>query len=140
MTVFDAARRIRRIAIAAAAAAALTAGAAACAQGAPEPAPSSSAPVLGVDNDRVQLLEGTSASVAAEGADDPIELELTGYEDDTEPTVVITAVPPGGSPTEYTLSLGDHLEAGGSSWRVSEIGISESRTQPASVTLMRGGE
>lgn len=140
MTVFDAARRTPRIAIAAAAAAALLAGAAACAQGAPEPAPSSSAPVLGVDNDRVQLMEGASASVAAEGAEEPVELELTGYEDGTEPTVVITALPADGPPAEYTLSLGEHLEAGGASWRVSEIGISESQAQPASVTLMRDEE
>lgn len=52
---------------------------------------------------------------------------------------MITALPPEGPPAEHTLTLGDHLEAGGESWRVSEIGISESQTQQASVTLMREG-
>ncbi|QBI55299.1 DUF6406 domain-containing protein [Streptomonospora litoralis] len=137
MTVFDSARRAPRIAVAAAVAAGLLMGAAACGQGEPEPEPGSSAPVLGVDNDRVQLLEGTPASVAGQAEAEAVELRLTGYEDGSEPAVVISAQPRGGEATEYTLRLGDHLEAGGSSWRVSEIGISGSQAQPASVTLTR---
>ncbi|MUL43020.1 hypothetical protein FZ103_17895 [Streptomonospora sp. PA3] len=140
MTVFDAAGRTRRIVIAAAVAAVLLTGAAACSQSRPAPAASSSAPVLGVDTDRVQLLEGTPASVAGEDAASPVELQLTGYEDGAEPAVVIAVRPRGGQAAEYTLALGEHLEAAGSSWRVSEIGISGSESQPASVTLTRESE
>ncbi|GAB3455234.1 hypothetical protein GCM10027570_35840 [Streptomonospora sediminis] len=140
MTVFHHARRTRRIAVAAAVAAGLLMGAAACGPGEPETAQSSSAPVLGTDNDRVQLLEGTPASVEGASSTGTVELQLTGYEDGAEPAVVISAQPESGSASEYTLSLGDHLDAGGSSWRVSEIGISGSEAQPASVTLTREPE
>ncbi|MBV2363563.1 DUF6406 domain-containing protein [Streptomonospora nanhaiensis] len=137
MTEFVAARRVRRTLLAAALGAAVLLGAAACAQGGePEPEASSPAPVLGVDDDRVQLLEGTPASVEG-GSGDPVELQLTGYEDGEEPAVVISARPEGGEAEEFTLRLGEHLDAAGSSWRVSEIGISGSANQPASVTLTR---
>ncbi|GAA1780285.1 MULTISPECIES: DUF6406 domain-containing protein [Streptomonospora] len=140
MTVFASPRRARRMLIAATAVLGLLIGAGACAQGEPEPAPSSSAPVLGTDNDRVQLMEGAPASVEGTAKTGPVELQLSGYRDGSEPTVVITARPENGETTEHTLTLGEHLEAGGASWRVSEIGISESEAQPASVTLMREAE
>ncbi|MDT0304720.1 DUF6406 domain-containing protein [Streptomonospora wellingtoniae] len=140
MTVSASPRRARRTLIAAMAVIGLLTGAAACAQGEPEPEPSSSAPVLGADNDRVQLMEGASASVEGSAKTGPVELRLTGYRDGSEPTVVISARPENGEAREHTLTLGEHLEAAGASWRVSEIGISASEAQPASVTLTREAE
>ncbi|MFC4561201.1 DUF6406 domain-containing protein [Nocardiopsis mangrovi] len=138
MTTFDGARRFARVVSLAALGLVLGIGSAACG-GEAEPDASESAgpaPVLGPDDDRLQLTEGVPVELGA-GTDRATTLRMAGHQDGDDPAVVIS-VGEDGDDSEHTLSLGDTLDIGGEPWRVSEIGISDSDSRPGSVTLIRG--
>ncbi|MFC3999164.1 DUF6406 domain-containing protein [Nocardiopsis sediminis] len=138
MTTFDGARRIARVVSLATLGLVLAFGSAACGGGTePDAAQSAApAPVLGPDDDRLQLTEGVPVEVGA-GTDHATTLRMAGHQDGDDPAVVIS-VGEGGGGTEHTLSLGETLDIAGEPWRVSEIGISDSASRPGSVTLTRG--
>ncbi|GLU48019.1 DUF6406 domain-containing protein [Nocardiopsis ansamitocini] len=94
----------------------------------------SPAPVLGENDDRIQLTEGIPYTLRTSGSE-TIALEITGHSDGPESNVDITVAPEGGESAEHTLGHGDELELGGETWRVSELGFSDS--MPGSTTLTR---
>ncbi|MFC7741915.1 DUF6406 domain-containing protein [Nocardiopsis composta] len=96
------------------------------------------APDLGQSLDRLRLTEGASYTVE-DGSGGMVTVRLTGHENGDDPAVQISVAPEEGSAAEHTLRLGDDLEIGGEPWRVSEIGMSDSSSQPSSVTLTREG-
>ncbi|WP_017594353.1 DUF6406 domain-containing protein [Nocardiopsis potens] len=100
---------------------------------------SSPAPDLGQSLDRIRLTEGASYTME-DGSGGMVTIRLTGHEKGDEPSVDISVAPEEGSAAEHTLRLGEELEIGGEPWRVSEIGLSGSSSQPSSATLTRGGE
>ncbi|MFC7330062.1 DUF6406 domain-containing protein [Marinactinospora rubrisoli] len=138
MTVFDRVRRIGRLAAITALGLGMTFGAAACGGGgqSDDAATSSPAPVLGQNNDRIQLTEGVPFTVDS-GDDRTTSLQITGYEDGDEPSVVISSREGEGEATSHTLKLGDTIDIAGETWQVSEIGVSESASMPGSTTLTR---
>ncbi|GAA3967135.1 hypothetical protein FOF52_10770 [Thermobifida alba] len=133
MSLFDV-RTVLRVFLAAAVGAAL---AACSAQGEQPPADTvavqSPAPVLGDYDDRIQLVEGSPHTLAAEDGGSVV-LEVTGH-DEAEPSVVVRVAPEDGEAEEWTVTLGDLIDVAGATWRVSELGFSDS--MPGSVTLTR---
>ncbi|GAA3747498.1 hypothetical protein HDA32_001527 [Spinactinospora alkalitolerans] len=117
-------------------------GAAACGGGEEEAADagaaaeSSPAPVLGADDGRVQLTEDVAQTIGA-GGEEGASLLLTGYEEGEAPAVLISVEEGSGETAEYTLELGDTFDVDGASWRVSEIGFSDSGSMPGSATLTK---
>ncbi|PSL00722.1 hypothetical protein CLV63_101196 [Murinocardiopsis flavida] len=94
------------------------------------------APVLGENDDRIQLTEGVPFSTGA-GADDGTTLQVTGSSDGNEPAVEISTSVAGGDTATETVALGDTLDVDGAAWQVSEIAVAGSGAQPSSVTLVR---
>ncbi|MGI5121019.1 DUF6406 domain-containing protein [Marinactinospora thermotolerans] len=144
MAVLVRARPIARFLASAALASGVVLGAAACGGGdggeseTEATAQSSSpAPLLGENDDRIQLTEGVAYTLDA-GSEQPTTLEVVGYEEGEEPAVIISVGEEDGPAKEHTLKLGDTVEAGGSTWRVSEIGMSDSTgSLPGSAALTR---
>ncbi|RCV50175.1 DUF6406 domain-containing protein [Marinitenerispora sediminis] len=138
MTVFVRVRRLARVAAGAALGLGLALGAAACGgDGESDTAATSSpAPVLGQNNDRIQLTEGAAFSLGSED-ERTTSLQITGYEDGDEPSVVISVREGEGEAASHTLRLGDTLDIAGEAWQVSEIGVGESASMPGSATLTR---
>ncbi len=102
----------------------------------PEPAPDDGATVVGGSDGRLQLTEGTDYKMRT-GGDTVGTVQLTTDDAGDEPTVVVSVSEGKDSEDEYTLTLGDTVDIGGDAWRVSEIGMSESQSQPGSATLIR---
>ncbi|WP_017627222.1 DUF6406 domain-containing protein [Nocardiopsis chromatogenes] len=132
------ARRAVRALPAALLAAAVALGAAACAGDAETDTASvqDAEPDLGQNQERVRLTEGTSVSMETDSGA-MAAVQMTGHEPGDDPQVTITVTPEGGEAEEHTLTLGGELDVAGNRWRVSEIGLSDSRSQPSSTTLTR---
>ena len=135
------ARRAVRALPAALLAAAVALGAAACAGDAETDTASveGAAPDLGQNQERVRLTEGTSVNMET-GSGAMAAVQMTGHEPGDDPRVTITVAPEGGETEEHTLTLGGELDVAGDRWRVSEIGLSDSRSQPSSTTLTRADD
>lgn len=94
------------------------------------------APDLGQNQERVRLTEGTSVNmVSASGT--MAAVQMTGHRAGDDPEVTISVVPEDGEAAEHELPLGGELDVAGDRWRVSEIGLSDTPSQPSSTTLTR---
>ncbi|MDA2805178.1 DUF6406 domain-containing protein [Nocardiopsis suaedae] len=135
------ARRAVRALPAALLAAAVALGAAACAGDAETDTASveSEAPDLGQNQERVRLTEGAPVSMETRSGA-MAAVQMTGHEPGDDPQVTITVTAEGGEAEEYTLPLGGELDVAGDRWRVSEIGLSDTRSQPSSTTLTRADD
>lgn len=138
MTFFDRPRDSVRAAALLALALSASTALAACSSEAETPADTaaeqSPAPVLGEYDDRIQLVEGTPYALLT-GSGDTVSLEITGHDDGDTSNVVLSVTPEEGQGEEITLAHGDVVELDEASWRVSEMGFSDS--MPGSVTLTR---
>ncbi|MBB4933126.1 hypothetical protein F4561_003946 [Lipingzhangella halophila] len=99
-------------------------------------AASDEATVVGETDGRLQLTEGVDYKMRT-GGDAVGTVQIAADEEGEEPAVVITVSEGKDSEEEHTASLGDTVDIGDDIWRVSEIGMSESESQPGSATLVR---
>lgn len=94
----------------------------------------STAPTVDPDEDRVRLDERVAQTFTDNEA--PWVVQVTTFENSEDPVVILNVRSDAEEETRR-LTLGDTLELGAQSWRLSEIAISDTDESPGSATLVR---